>query len=457
MKWPAPDRADVGEPTSGASASKTGWAMATCSAVAADHEAVAVVQAPHAAARAGVDEADASRGQTVRPAHRVAPVGVAAVDDHVARRQQLGQRRSTVDSVGSPAGTMTHTTRGRLAEGLRRARRATPRRCLAEGVVADDLVACAARAARPCSHPSARARPCPASRRPPPRARRGRPGRHADRGRAESPGRRRPAPARAWRSRRRGRGSSMSSSGRRRPPARTRRSAGPPCGAGRSSGGSAGRAEVVATPQPVAQRCAEPVSSWPTSRDAGVDEGLDGEVVARLTTARRLGERRHLEGSRPPVEHLLGRLLGRGHVGLVERVDAEQRRRTARSRSPTAAPGGRGRRASEPAAVRIDRMARAARTTARGAARRVGDDEQPVVAVDPGLGRRLADDGHDACAVLAGRLGHQLLEPQAERGDRRAARTSVSLSRPAGDAAAIAAAEAQRRVVRGIGRRDRTR
>ena len=42
--------------------------------------------------------------------------------------------------------------------------------------------------------------------------------------------------------------------------------------------------------------------------------------------------------------------------------------------------------------------------------------EQAVVAVGLGPGERLAHDGHHARAVLARRLGQQLLEPEAERG-----------------------------------------
>ena len=46
----------------------------------------------------------------------------------------------------------------------------------------------------------------------------------------------------------------------------------------------------------------------------------------------------------------------------------------------------------------------------------VVDHEEPVVAVDLGRTRRLAHHRHEAGAVLAERLRHELLEPEPERG-----------------------------------------
>jgi hypothetical protein len=54
---------------------------------AADHQAVAVLQPPDAAARAGVAEVDALLRELLGANARVLPVGVAAVDDDVALRQ----------------------------------------------------------------------------------------------------------------------------------------------------------------------------------------------------------------------------------------------------------------------------------------------------------------------------------------------------------------------------------
>ena len=60
-------------------------------------------------------------------------------------------------------------------------------------------------------------------------------------------------------------------------------------------------------------------------RAAGVDERLDGEVVARPTWPSRSSSGVASIVGRPLVQHLGRRRLGRGHVGLVEGLDAEQR------------------------------------------------------------------------------------------------------------------------------------
>ena len=59
---------------------------------AADHQAVAFLQPPDAAAGAGVDVVDALGRQRLRAPHVVVKVGVAAVDDGVAGRQQAAER-----------------------------------------------------------------------------------------------------------------------------------------------------------------------------------------------------------------------------------------------------------------------------------------------------------------------------------------------------------------------------
>ena len=81
-------------------------------AIAADHRAVAVLQAPDAAADAGVDEADAALGHERVAALAVLEVGVAAVDDRVALGEQRRRTPPWCASVASPAGTISQTMRG---------------------------------------------------------------------------------------------------------------------------------------------------------------------------------------------------------------------------------------------------------------------------------------------------------------------------------------------------------
>ena len=57
----------------------------------ADHQAVAALQAPHAAAGAAVDVVDLPAGGDLRAVDVVAVGGVAAVDDRVAGLQQFQQ------------------------------------------------------------------------------------------------------------------------------------------------------------------------------------------------------------------------------------------------------------------------------------------------------------------------------------------------------------------------------
>src|SRR5690606_7051228 len=57
----------------------------------AAHQRVAVVEPPDATGHAAVDEPDADRGEPTRVLGVVGPLGVAAVDDEVAGRQQAGE------------------------------------------------------------------------------------------------------------------------------------------------------------------------------------------------------------------------------------------------------------------------------------------------------------------------------------------------------------------------------
>ena len=80
--------------------------------LAADHQGVALGQAPHPAGHPGVDVVDA-----LLRSHRgvrlvVGVAGVAAVDDDVAGASSSPSRSATVALVGSPDGTITQTARG---------------------------------------------------------------------------------------------------------------------------------------------------------------------------------------------------------------------------------------------------------------------------------------------------------------------------------------------------------
>src|SRR5262249_17890136 len=59
---------------------------------AADHQAVALGESPDAAAGAGVDVVQLLPGEHLRAPLIVVKVRVAAIDDHVARRQQIRER-----------------------------------------------------------------------------------------------------------------------------------------------------------------------------------------------------------------------------------------------------------------------------------------------------------------------------------------------------------------------------
>ena len=81
--------------------------------VAADHQAVAALQAEDAAAGADVDVVDALLPQLLGPADVVAVVGVAAVDDDVALVEERGD---LVDDLPGDAGRDHHPDGPRLLE-----------------------------------------------------------------------------------------------------------------------------------------------------------------------------------------------------------------------------------------------------------------------------------------------------------------------------------------------------
>ena len=85
--------------------------------LAADHLAEAALQSPDAAAGAGIDVVDAPWPQRLGAADVVDVVGVAAVDDDVARLER--GRRGPPGSVSTTAaGTIIQATRGLLEFGL---------------------------------------------------------------------------------------------------------------------------------------------------------------------------------------------------------------------------------------------------------------------------------------------------------------------------------------------------
>ena len=121
------------------------------------------------------------------------------------------------------------------------------------------------------------------------------------------------------------------------------------------------------------------------------------------------------------LEHVAGELLRLLDVGLVERVDAEDR------------PGDRGRDLpADELPAEVDRVGERdadhrvaalrecvgeGRPAAVAAAVERDAHEHPVIAVGLGGADRLAVDRHDAGAALAGALGDELLGPGPERGD----------------------------------------
>ena len=97
--------------------------------LAADHQAEAALESPHAAARPDVDVVDALLAERVGVPDVVDVVRVAAVDDRVAGLEHLRERRDRL--VGDVARGDHHPGRARLLELARRSPRATrsrPRR-----------------------------------------------------------------------------------------------------------------------------------------------------------------------------------------------------------------------------------------------------------------------------------------------------------------------------------------
>ena len=79
--------------------------------VAADHHAIAALDAPDAAGGADIEIMDAARLQRLAAADVVLPEGVAAVDDDVAGSISFASA-SIVSSVILPAGSITQAVRG---------------------------------------------------------------------------------------------------------------------------------------------------------------------------------------------------------------------------------------------------------------------------------------------------------------------------------------------------------
>ena len=108
--------------------------------------------------------------------------------------------------------------------------------------------------------------------------------------------------------------------------------------------------------------------------------------------------------------------LARLDVGLIERIDAEDRAGN-RGRDLEAeeflADDGRSTSCRcGPPDGRPLRARRAARPARHRPRRRAQIDEQAIVAIGRGVAERLVVDRNDALAVLAGRFGDQLLEPR---------------------------------------------
>ena len=95
----------------GASVAKIGSRRLHDLRLAADHHAVAALQAPDAAAGADVDVVDALRREFLGAADVVDVVGVAAVDEDVARLEVAAARSAMVLST-TAAGTISQTARG---------------------------------------------------------------------------------------------------------------------------------------------------------------------------------------------------------------------------------------------------------------------------------------------------------------------------------------------------------
>ena len=107
-----PDRAHVGVPVLGGQGQEGRLDHGHGLLGAPHHEAVALLQAPHPARGAGVDEADALLGQPLGRGRRLLVVRVAAVDDDVALLEEPGQLGDGVVGRLARPGTITQAARG---------------------------------------------------------------------------------------------------------------------------------------------------------------------------------------------------------------------------------------------------------------------------------------------------------------------------------------------------------
>ena len=142
-----------------------------------------------------------------------------------------------------------------------------------------------------------------------------------------------------------------------------------------------------------------------------------------------------LRGER--LQQVAGLGLRLGDVRLVERIDVQRRAGDRRGEFPAEELGAE---PVEPGRQAENRMAGRLQRGHRGLVGRVAfggdDDEGAVLAVFVGPAERLVDDRQRALALLAGALGDQLFDPEAER-RQRSGSTTVSLSRPASVVAAM--------------------
>jgi hypothetical protein len=116
-KWPAPFCPQCSQPCSAGTGSPERPGVRGVGhhlVVAADHEAVAAVQAPDPAAGPAVDQVDAALPQPGRPLDVVAVVRVAAVDDDVARFHPVGELVD--DLLGDLPRGHHHPGRARLGQ-----------------------------------------------------------------------------------------------------------------------------------------------------------------------------------------------------------------------------------------------------------------------------------------------------------------------------------------------------
>ena len=299
--------------------------------VAADHQAVALGAGPTRRRWCRSRRSRCPCRQRLAAADRVAPVGVAAVDDHVARRagRPAGRRPTRWGRRRGPSPTPPRSRRERVDQLRQRGHRRP--------------VAVRGRSPRPRARPGSGGWPCC---RPSCRGRSCRPSRvlslasprvqgHGASGELVQPagarlrsaqgdaGRPSAWAARAWRSRRPARGWP-------RPAAASRTTwtntpvGGPPLWSWPVECRKRGpRPTVVAT----CSRSRSTARAASMRSDRGrprVDERLDGQVVARLDLVEQLVEGRRRQVGRAVRQHRRRGRLGRGDVGLVEGLDAQQ-------------------------------------------------------------------------------------------------------------------------------------